>query len=91
MCSMLPSHIWDQFVSGNHNCFCRLYKGYYDGLYGYGLKLCKDPELVKDAIQNLFIIIWERREELATFHRQTFIFMSLCGEIFSDLRKKMLE
>ncbi|MDZ7720788.1 MAG: sigma factor [Balneolaceae bacterium] len=64
MSSMLPSDIWDQFVSGDHDCFCRLFKGYYEGLYGYGLKLCKDPELVKDAIQNLFITIWERRDEL---------------------------
>lgn len=64
MRSMLPSDIWEQFVSGDHDCFCRLFKGYYEGLYGYGLKLCKDPELVKDAIQNLFISVWERRDEL---------------------------
>lgn len=64
MSSMLPSDIWCQFVSGDYSRFRSLFTGYYEGLYGYGIKLCKDPELVKDAIQNLFISVWERREDL---------------------------
>jgi RNA polymerase sigma factor (sigma-70 family) len=51
-------------VSGDYSRFRSLFTGYYEGLYGYGIKLCKDPELVKDAIQNLFISVWERREDL---------------------------
>lgn len=64
MNSMLPSEIWEKFVSGDYSSFHMLFKGYYQGLYGYGLKLCEDSDLVKDAIQNLFITIWERRDEL---------------------------
>lgn len=64
MSSTLPSEKWDHFVRGEQESFQELFKGYYNGLYGYGLKLCNDPDLVKDAIQNLFINLWERRDDL---------------------------
>jgi len=72
MGSKLPSEIWDQFVSGDHNKFCRLFKGYYRGLYGYGLKLSEDPDLVKDAIQNLniphFLMVRDLRAMLVSLY-----------------------
>ena len=83
MSSMLPSDIWDQFVSGDQDCFNRLFKEYYDGLYGYGLKLCNDPELVKDAIQNLFISVWERRDQLThVASPNVYLYVSLRRNIF---------
>lgn len=65
MTSMLPSDIWDQFVSGDDSCFRDLFKGYYHGLYGYGIKLCSDSGLVEDCIQELFVTVWERRNDLS--------------------------
>lgn len=64
MSSEIPSEIWDDFVDGDHSSFKKLFRGYYEGLYGYGLKLCNDPNLVKDTIQNLFLNIWKRRNDL---------------------------
>jgi len=88
MSSMLPSDIWDQFVSGDQDCFCRLFKEYYDGLYGYGLKLCNDPELVKDAIQNLFVTIWERRDELThVTSPNVYLYVSLRRNIFRSKKQ----
>lgn len=64
MCSMLPSDIWNQFAAGDTSCFCKLFKSYYKGLYGYGLKLCGNPDWVEDSIQELFESVWKRRDEL---------------------------
>lgn len=89
MSSMLPSDIWEQFVSGDYDCFCRLFKGYYQGLYGYGLKMCNDPELVKDAIQNLFVTIWERREGLTHITSpNVYLYVSLRRNILRSKKKR---
>lgn len=85
---MLPSNIWDQFVSGDYDCFCRLFKGYYEGLYGYGLKICGDSELVKDAIQNLFISVWERRDDLTHITSpNVYLYVSLRRNILRAKKK----
>lgn len=64
MSSMLPSDVWNQFVAGDTSCFCNLFKTYYKGLFGYGLKLCGNPDWVEDSIQELFESVWRRRDEL---------------------------
>lgn len=91
MSSMLPSEIWERFVYGDHSVYCKLFKGYYEGLYGYGLKLCKDPELVKDAIQNLFIAIWERRDELTHINSpNVYLYVSLRRNILKANKRETL-
>lgn len=82
MSSALPSETWEEFVNGDQDCFCRLFKEYYEGLYGYGLKLNNDPDLVKDSIQNLFVTIWERRENLRHITSPNiYLFVSLRNNI----------
>src|SRR5699024_12676750 len=56
--------VWERFVRGEEACFEQLFKIYFNSMYGYGIKLCRRPELTKDCIQELFRIIWERRDEL---------------------------
>jgi len=89
MSSKLPSDIWDQFVGGDYGSFKKLFHGYYDGLYGYGLKLSNDHNLVKDTIQNLFITIWERRDDLDHIESpNVYLYVSLRREIFKKRKKR---
>lgn len=89
MSTILPSDSWDQFVSGDYDCFCRLFKEYYQGLYGYGLKMCGDSELVKDAIQNLFISVWERRADLTHITSpNVYLYVSLRRNILRAKKRK---
>lgn len=64
MKSVDTCELWNRFVSGDHTVYRNLFTSYYRGLYGYGMKLCSDSVLVEDSIQNLFITVWERRDEL---------------------------
>lgn len=34
-------------------------------LYNYAVKICKDPDLIEDSIQDLFIDIWRYRKNLS--------------------------
>ncbi|MGK7397386.1 MAG: RNA polymerase sigma factor [Candidatus Cyclobacteriaceae bacterium M3_2C_046] len=58
-------HIWKKFKQGNKNSFEFIYRSYYNFLFNYGCKLWQDQDLVKDVIQELFVEIWESRENLS--------------------------
>ncbi|WP_421826743.1 RNA polymerase sigma factor [Larkinella sp.] len=56
--------VWQQFLSGDTVAFACLMSSYFQVLFRYGSKFSKDKEFVKDCIQDLFLIIWERRDRL---------------------------
>ncbi|MEX0719115.1 MAG: sigma-70 family RNA polymerase sigma factor [Balneolaceae bacterium] len=88
MSSELPTDIWDRFVSGDCTCFKKLFEEYYKGLYGYGLKLCSNSELVEDSIQDIFVSVWERKDELThVISPNVYLYVSLRRRIFKMLKK----
>lgn len=54
--------VWERFKSGDMEAFAFLYNRYVDVLFHYGCKLSKDEEMVKDAIQEVFIDLYNVRE-----------------------------
>lgn len=56
--------LWSNLKAGNELAFSILYKRYVNRLYNYGMHSCKNGELVKDCLQELFIRLWSRRETL---------------------------
>ncbi|RCR68247.1 RNA polymerase sigma factor [Larkinella punicea] len=56
--------VWQQFLSGDTVAFAYLMSSHFQVLFRYGSKFSKDKEFVKDCIQDLFLIIWERRDRL---------------------------
>lgn len=80
--------LWRSFVDGDENCYKSLFKSYYKELYGYGLKLCNQPDLVKDSIQELFEKIWERRSNLSHIDSpRVYLFVSLRRKILLKMKK----
>lgn len=81
--------VWNRFVSGNAFCFEKVFKKHYKQMYGYGLKLCNQPEVVEDCIQELFQTIWERREELTHITSpNVYLFVSLRRNILKTLKRQ---
>lgn len=67
----------------------KIFNLYYRDLYGYGLKLCGKPELVKDAIQELFVAIWEKRENLNQVRSvKAYLLVSLRRSLLKVLKKR---
>lgn len=89
MSSALPSEEWNKFVSGDTSSFRKLFKGYYKGMYGYGLKLCNDSGLVEDGIQELFESVWEKRDALGHITSpNVYLFVSLRRNILKRRKKQ---
>ena len=56
--------LWLQLRSGDTQALDALFTRYYNDLYFYGLKICSNTETVADAIQDVFIQLWESRNKL---------------------------
>lgn len=56
---------WSDIVEGREEAFTMLYDLYSDLLYGYGMKIVPDEDVVMDAIQSLFMNIFEKRKHLS--------------------------
>ncbi len=57
--------LWNAFKEGDRQAFSTLYTAYVNKLYAYGLKITPNRELVRDAIQDLFIELWKSRQTLS--------------------------
>ena len=56
---------WCDIVEGREAAYNYLYDCYSDLLYGYGMKIIADEAAVMDAIQTLFMNIFEKRKSLS--------------------------
>jgi len=58
------SHIWDKFREGNMSAFEIIYERNINVLANYGNRMCQDEDMVKDAIQDMFVDLWRNRINL---------------------------
>lgn len=57
------SIIWENFLTGNKEAFAHIYNLHVEALYRYGTKLCADGNLVKDAIHEVFLDLYLKRQK----------------------------
>lgn len=63
--SLDDSTLWLNFKKGNDLAFSILYKKYVHKLYSYGMHTCRNKDLVLDCLQELFTVLWDRREKVS--------------------------
>jgi len=56
--------LWVNFRQGDKEAFAGIYNAHIDSLISYGSKLCTDKEILKDNIQDMFVELWNSRENL---------------------------
>jgi len=56
--------LWERFQTGDQEAFAVLYNQHIEKLYSYGTKICKDEDLVKDALQELFLELFIKRGKI---------------------------
>ncbi len=57
--------VWMRFKSGEVKAFELIYADHIDFLYSYGTKMTADTEMVEDAIQDLFLYLLTKRDNLS--------------------------
>lgn len=56
--------LWTRFKNGDGNAFDELAQRRYRTLFNYATRFSKDREFIKDCIQDLFLELWDRRQNL---------------------------
>ncbi|AYB34417.1 sigma-70 family RNA polymerase sigma factor [Chryseolinea soli] len=57
--------VWSLLKQGHRSALDYIFEKYVRLLYTYGATLCKDGALVEDSIQDVFVELWNRREQLS--------------------------
>ncbi|WKN32449.1 sigma-70 family RNA polymerase sigma factor [Porifericola rhodea] len=70
-------YLWAAFREGSENAFDLIYGKMFSVLYDYGYRLCQDEEVVKDCIQNIFIEIWQKREQVPQVYSLKHYFLKI--------------
>jgi RNA polymerase sigma factor (sigma-70 family) len=69
--------IWTRFKSGDQEAFAVLYNHHINALYSYGTKLCKDKDVVKDALQDLFLELFLHCDKIRITHENLKFYLLL--------------
>lgn len=78
----------DKFQKGDSNAFSKLYDMYVQPLYYFGCNLTTDHELLKDCIQDVFMKIFQKREDLHNVKNfKTYLYISLKNKIYDEMRR----
>lgn len=81
--------LWKEMKEGNEAVFREIFDTYSDLLFQYGLTINNDRELVKDCVQELFIVIWTNRNSLGIARSiRYYLFFSLRRLIIKKASKK---
>lgn len=75
--------LWLQFKNGDIEAYARLYRLFSLSLIAYGSRLCPDSHLLKDQIQELFVELWNSRNNLSVTDSVKFY-------LFRALRYKLI-
>lgn len=74
--------LWNSLRIGNETAYEELYRRYFQVLFSYGKRLIKDEDVVKDAIQDLFVDIWRTHKNINQAQSVKFY-------LISSLRRKI--
>jgi RNA polymerase sigma factor (sigma-70 family) len=81
--------IWDDFRRGSKKALETIYEDHYGSLYHYGMKFCKDQDLVKDLIQELFIELIDSGSKLSqTDNIRFYLLRALRNKLVKQLSEK---
>lgn len=58
------SKLWSAFQQGDEQAYSLMYQQFVPNLFSYGMKICRNEDLVRDCIQDLFVYIWDNRRTL---------------------------
>ncbi|MDO5987541.1 RNA polymerase sigma-70 factor [Flavivirga amylovorans] len=74
---------------GDENAYAYLMDTYHQKLCVYVKSLCRDVYLAEDIVQNIFMMVWERRQKLKDIYSlKSYLYQSVYNEFINQHRKK---
>jgi len=83
---------WLAFQRGDRAAFEQLYEQHVDSMAAYGRRLTADDHLLEDAIQDVFVDLWRRKEHLAEVeHVKFYLLRALRNQFIRNSRQDVFE
>jgi RNA polymerase sigma factor (sigma-70 family) len=79
--------LWQQSKAGDSVAFCQLADKLYRTLFNYATSFTNDREYIKDAIQELMIHIWEKKQTITIQFVTIYFLKSLRNQILQEFRR----
>ncbi len=76
------------YRKGNQQAFMSLYDMYAEMLLNYGLCITTDRELVKDCVQDVFVKLIAKTQELQVLKVTSYLLISLRNRLLDEFRRK---
>lgn len=84
--------LWKDMISGNKRAFENLYKQYFQALISYGFRITQNENLIEDAVQEVFINLWNNKSHLSEVSEVKFyLFRSLKNRIVRQLERDIFD
>ena len=80
----MEDEVWKAYRLGSQEAYLKLFDTYYPGLSAYGNRLQNSKQYTDDAVQELFMELWDRR------HRVPEV-LQVKAYLFKALKRKMLK
>jgi RNA polymerase sigma factor (sigma-70 family) len=81
-------HYWQTFIQGDREALGWLFRRYYPDLFRYGHKICADTAVLEDAIQELFIELWQSKNPPPSISVKAYLLKALKYKLLKVFRKK---
>ncbi len=84
------TELWLAFKQGELQAFEQIYRNHFSMLLSYGKRISSDVEMVEDAIQDVYVELWKRRENLKSLHTIKFYLFRVLRNRLYNLRQSDL-
>lgn len=82
----------EKVAAGDEQAFRKLFDRSWENIYNVALAFTKSHELSEEIVQDVFLKIWVRRDQLGAVERfDDYLFIIARNHIFNTLRKKIRE
>ncbi|MVT09837.1 RNA polymerase sigma factor [Chitinophaga tropicalis] len=87
-----PDCLWKRFREGDTQAFEQLMKRYYTDLFNYGARFTGDANLVKDCIQDIFLLLWNKRHTIGDVqYVKTYLLTALRRKLKKEKEKLRIQ
>lgn len=77
---------WDKMRLGDRDAMLALYESYYNDLLSYGVQLSNSTDIAKDAINDVFLHLWEHHSGLKPVKNvKAYLFACIRRKIFQPV------
>lgn len=79
--------LWNSFLDGDDKAFGAVYYAFINALLSYGKKLTSDRELLNDAVQDIFMDLYQKRSKkhIPIINLKAYLFIALKNTILKKI------